>query len=554
MNVQQLLAGPVRTGIPFHAQLRVRLLATLMFLAVVPVVLAQSITLMSTRSQTQQQVYNQLESVTDLKQHQIERWIGDAQLILQTLASSSSRPQMIRVLSTTPPDPTAQIMVGSFLRDESQLNLADTSASLRFNTFFLYDLQGQIVASSQRKEVGGKISQQPYFVHSLGVEYVQPPYRPTADSELSMVLTHPIYDETSHLVGVLAGELDLTTLGTIMLERSGLGSSGETYLVSVENNHLLTPSRFDGYTMTRPYHSFGIDEGLHQHDGMSQYNNYREPSVAVLGVYRWVPSLRSAILAEVEVGEALAAPLQSQRLSFLIAALTSLLAIGAGAYATSRISKPIVQLTQAAEHIAGGDLSYRLKLRHRDEFGLLSGTFNSMADQIQQSQADLERRVEERTGELQQALASLEQTLSELRDSTSAREQMGATMRAMSSPVVPVLDGILVMPLIGEIDSERSIGLIDGMLQAIESHTAQVVILDVTGVPVIDTQVARTLIDASQAAGLLGAQAVLVGLRPELAQTIVGLGVDLAGLLTLADLQSGVRYALRQIQGQPVLH
>jgi rsbT co-antagonist protein RsbR len=83
-----------------------------------------------------------------------------------------------------------------------------------------------------------------------------------------------------------------------------------------------------------------------------------------------------------------------------------------------------------------------------------------------------------------------------------------------------------------------------------QQHRASMVILDVTGVPIIDTQVARTLLETARAVKLLGTQTILVGPRPELAQTIVGLGLDLAGLITQADLQSGVSYAMAQRQRQ----
>jgi len=131
----------------------------------------------------------------------------------------------------------------------------------------------------------------------------------------------------------------------------------------------------------------------------------------------------------------------------------------------------------------------------------------------------------------------------------TAREQLSATVRGLSSPIVPVLDGILVMPLVGVIDSERASLLIETLLHGVEQYRATMVILDVTGVPIIDTQVARTLLDAARAVKLLGTQTMLVGLRPELAQTIVGLGLDLTGLSTQADLQSGVTYVLRQRGG-----
>jgi rsbT co-antagonist protein RsbR len=118
----------------------------------------------------------------------------------------------------------------------------------------------------------------------------------------------------------------------------------------------------------------------------------------------------------------------------------------------------------------------------------------------------------------------------------------------LSSPVVPLLEGILVMPLVGVIDTERAALLLSTLLTATERHRASMVIVDVTGVPIVDTQVARVLLEAASAIRLLGAQTVLVGLRPELAQTIVGLGLDLTSLVTRADLQSAVSYALQQGQ------
>jgi anti-anti-sigma factor len=178
--------------------------------------------------------------------------------------------------------------------------------------------------------------------------------------------------------------------------------------------------------------------------------------------------------------------------------------------------------------------------------GALAGAFGQMVNDlgttreiVAEQQRTLETRVSERT-------ADLERTLADLRESTTVREQLRATVRELASPVVPVLDGILVMPLVGVIDSERAGQLTSTLLRAVEQHRASMVILDVTGVPIIDTQVARTLLTAARAVKLLGTQTMLVGLRPELAQTIVGLGLDLGGLITEADLQSGVSYAMRQ--------
>jgi rsbT co-antagonist protein RsbR len=100
------------------------------------------------------------------------------------------------------------------------------------------------------------------------------------------------------------------------------------------------------------------------------------------------------------------------------------------------------------------------------------------------------------------------------------------------------------VPLVGHVDSERARQIMSDVLEGIEQHQARVVILDVTGVPVVDSSVANHLMRAAQAAQMLGAQTLIVGIRPEVAQTIIGLGLSLRGLITRSDLQSGIEYAL----------
>lgn len=130
-----------------------------------------------------------------------------------------------------------------------------------------------------------------------------------------------------------------------------------------------------------------------------------------------------------------------------------------------------------------------------------------------------------------------------------AEEVIEAQRRAileLSTPIVPMLEGVLVLPLVGSIDTARAGQIMETLLEAIGQYHAQVVIIDITGVPVVDTGVANHLLQVAQAAGLLGAECVLVGISPEVAQTIVSLGVNLSRILTRRDLQSGVEYALRR--------
>ncbi|KAB8139804.1 STAS domain-containing protein [Chloroflexia bacterium SDU3-3] len=120
-------------------------------------------------------------------------------------------------------------------------------------------------------------------------------------------------------------------------------------------------------------------------------------------------------------------------------------------------------------------------------------------------------------------------------------------IQELSAPIVPIVSGVLVMPLVGTLDDRRASGIIATLLTEITEQQARIVLLDITGVPVVDTDVAHHLIQAARAVKLLGADMVLVGIRPEIAQTIVQLGVSLSDMATCANLQAGFAYAMQRL-------
>ncbi|WP_437964634.1 PAS domain-containing protein [Sorangium sp. So ce260] len=120
-----------------------------------------------------------------------------------------------------------------------------------------------------------------------------------------------------------------------------------------------------------------------------------------------------------------------------------------------------------------------------------------------------------------------------------------AALRELSTPLIPLADGVVAMPLVGTIDSGRAEQIMETLLSGITSQGAHTAILDITGVRAVDTHVADALTRTARAAQLLGTRVVLTGVRPEVAQTLVTLGVDLSGITTLSTLQSGIAHALR---------
>jgi rsbT co-antagonist protein RsbR len=142
----------------------------------------------------------------------------------------------------------------------------------------------------------------------------------------------------------------------------------------------------------------------------------------------------------------------------------------------------------------------------------------------------------------------LEQTLGDLQASIAARDQMAVAIRALSVPVVAILDRVILIPLVGEIDTSRGELLLDRLLERVTAQRARIAILDVTGVPMVDAGLVDWLLKATQSARLLGARCILVGISPEVAQIMVASGADFAGLTTRADLRSAVEYASRTIE------
>jgi rsbT co-antagonist protein RsbR len=128
------------------------------------------------------------------------------------------------------------------------------------------------------------------------------------------------------------------------------------------------------------------------------------------------------------------------------------------------------------------------------------------------------------------------------REQVIARQQK--ELLDLSTPVIKLWDGILAVPLIGTLDSERTQTVMEGLLQAIVSTEATVAIIDITGVPTVDTLVAQHLLKTVAAARLMGADCIISGIRPQIAQTIVHLGVDLGDVATRSTVADALRIAL----------
>src|SRR5213594_1256203 len=132
------------------------------------------------------------------------------------------------------------------------------------------------------------------------------------------------------------------------------------------------------------------------------------------------------------------------------------------------------------------------------------------------------------------------------------RQQQEA-IRELSTPVLQVRERLLILPIIGIVDSQRARQLTEQLLRGIRANRAKVVVMDITGVPSVDSTVANHLVQTVEASRLLGATVIVTGLSPEIAQTLVTIGVDLTKMNTVGDLQGGIEEAERHLGYKVIL-
>lgn len=133
--------------------------------------------------------------------------------------------------------------------------------------------------------------------------------------------------------------------------------------------------------------------------------------------------------------------------------------------------------------------------------------------------------------------------------SFSMVEALEAKVTELSTPVIEIWDDVLVLPIVGTIDSHRSAELMETLLHSIVAHQSKCVILDITGVKVVDRETAHYMLKVIRAAGFLGTHSVITGVNPDVSRTLVNLNADLQGIIALRTLKEGLQHCIRYLNG-----
>lgn len=388
------------------------LLIAFLLLTLVPLVGISAVTIWRQYVHSRAQAIDQLTAVATLKEAEIKTWFN------------SLSPQLELVIADPTVHSTVARLIGGQQHNEIVLAawrgvLVDTLnvalvARHSFDEVFLMDTSGLVVVSTRPGRQGQVLDTQPFFEQGLRSPYAQSSLYSGSYPSLLVYAAAPVKDETGAVRGVIAGIASLDALDEIMLERAGLGKTGETYLVG-QAYVMLTEPRHTPPRGIPAVSTVGMERALSGTDGAGLYENYQSPPVPVVGVYRWIPELKVALLAEQSQAEAFVTTVNNIWLTVGIASLTAIVTVAASILVTRHTAAPLVHLTSIATRAARGDLTQVASVERDDEIGALAAAFNTMTAQLRELIEGLEERVAERTAELEaqkEALRQSEQRLS----------------------------------------------------------------------------------------------------------------------------------------------
>ena len=360
-----------------------------MLLVLIATVAIGAVTVIVGTRDARDRVVDQLESVATLKEAEIQTWIEGLQINLDIVLSGEEVSEHLYVLDRE------SVNSDAFNRAYDEVHSRFDWASERMGLFeelFMMDREGRVVVSTSIAHESEKHSIYDYFTEGLKGYYLQQPSYSLSSNGMVVVISRPVGD--GEVYGVLAGRASLKSLNDIMLERTGLGDTGETYLVG-SNYRLLTTPRLEGYPIPETYvRSDGTSKAIEDYEnGSGRYTNYGGKSV--IGVYHWLPELQVALVAEQEESEALHSTYMAMVVIGGVALAALIVAVLASIFITRSIAAPLADLAGTAVAIASGDLHRTARVERHDEVGTVARAFNTMTQRLRELVRDLQQRTEQ---------------------------------------------------------------------------------------------------------------------------------------------------------------
>ena len=391
----------------FKKRLLLQLVAYFSVLSIVTVLVVAVSANTRSRDALRKSVIDRLAVATSLKESQVNQWVDNQRrdvILMTQLPDLIFNSEITFTKDRESPEFKASVdSLQKFMADISTVKPNIRQISILTNNGIT------IVSTDKQKE--GKY--QPlgntttYFTRDQSRIIVPNFYISPLSGKAAMTFAAPLTNKAGDRIGVVAVDLDLQGVDDIIRERTGLGNSGETYLVGrlATRNVLISGAGADKQELAKDIKSDGISAAALGKDGEGLYKNYK--IVPVLGSYIWIDNLNLALLAEISQAEAFEPADRLARDILLIGLSSAGILLTAVYLIARRISQPILAIADAANQVAGGNLDSQAPVLTEDEIGILAIAFNQMTSQLKASgeqladySRTLEQKVEQRTSEI----------------------------------------------------------------------------------------------------------------------------------------------------------
>jgi len=415
--------------------IRARLLIGFVLVALLPVMGVGIGTYVVGYQNGRQQSIDRLESVVARKELAIQVWVQSLQQELQVASRTDYSPKLVSNALRLSNENASYSWYNNLVRKRLQYFVDQSS---QIEELFLIDLKGEVVVSTDPVREHKNYSDFIFDTQGLINPYTQLPFLwdsvnedqdslTAASDRLSVFVLIPVNKDDGQLVGAIGGKVDVNALRAILNEKTGLGASGQAYLVNWDHallvgTNLYTRQPESGENL-HSVQTGGVDSSIQQAANIEGI--YTNPvGTTVVGIYRWLPDLKIVLSVEQDSSEAFQAVSANTIINLVIALIALVLAVFAALFMTQNIANPIANLASTASQIAQGDLEQIANIVREDEVGALARAFNSMTAQLRDLINSLEQRVQERTRDFQKANKALEQRALQLETSAQVGREI----------------------------------------------------------------------------------------------------------------------------------